>query len=260
MRDHWGSDSVKRQWCIGHLTLAFGHLNFFFLIGNVCLVDGASWVSLLNMRVEVFPTILVEETFMTFFALMCTFMEMVYRPWGNRLRIHQVLGSLKLIGVAKTPNLFLITFFHVKCLFLSSLSCSTDEMTRRLWGTDLEWKVLGRGSYRDEGGRSDEGGHISQRIKGTEGKSEGHEKKHHAPESPLHRIRHRGVKGEKVVSWPPSAPTNPCSWAQWYIVMSKTPKPPLAGGVPSWPIRLKRVAPHCPEKVYIGRSEAQTLG
>ena len=147
MRDHWGSDSVKRQWCIGHLTLAFGHLTFFFffLIGNVFLVDGASWVSLLNMRVEVSPTILVEETFMTFLALMCKFREMVYRPWGNRLRIHQVLGSLKLIGVAKTSNLFLITFFHVKCLLLSSLSPSRtatrkkvveNEMTRRLWGTD----------------------------------------------------------------------------------------------------------------------------
>ena len=93
------------------------------------------------MRVEVSPTILVEETFMTFFALMCNFMETVYRPWGHRLRIHQVLGSLKLIGVAKTSNLFLITFFHVKCLLLSSLSPSRtpnrkrvveNEMTRRL--------------------------------------------------------------------------------------------------------------------------------
>ena len=70
--------------------------------------------------------------------------------------------------------------------------------------------MFDRGSYRDEGGRSVEGGHISQRIKGTEGKSEGHEKKHDAPESPLPRIRHRGVRGEKDVSWPPSAPTNPC--------------------------------------------------
>ena len=42
--------------------------------------------------------------------------------------------------------------------------------------------------------------------------------------------------------------------------MSKTPKPPLAGGVPSWPIRLKGVAPHCPEQIYIGRSEAEILG
>ena len=41
--------------------------------------------------------------------------------------------------------------------------------------------MLGRGSYRD-GGRSVEGGHICQRIKGTEGKSEGHEMKQHAPE------------------------------------------------------------------------------
>ena len=83
---------------------------------------------------------------MTFFALMCNFMEMGYRPWGNRLRIHQVLGSLKLIGVAKTSNLFLITFFNVKCLLLSSLSPSRTplgsglskvEITRRLCGTDL---------------------------------------------------------------------------------------------------------------------------
>ena len=56
--------------------------------------------------------------------------------------------------------------------------------------------MLDRGSYRDEGGRSVEGGHISQRIKGTEGKSEGHEKKHHAPESPLPRIRH--TEGSRV--------------------------------------------------------------
>ena len=41
--------------------------------------------------------------------------------------------------------------------------------------------------------------------------------------------------------------------------MSKTPKPPLAGGVPSLPIGLKGVAPHCPEKVYIGKSEAGIL-
>ena len=94
---------------------------FFLVIGNVCLVDGKSWVSLLSMRVEVFPTILVEETFMTFLALMCNFMETVYTSWGNRLRIPQVLGSLKLIGVAKTSNLFLVTFFHVKCLPLSYL-------------------------------------------------------------------------------------------------------------------------------------------
>ena len=59
--------------------------------------------------------------------------------------------------------------------------------------------MFDRGSYRDEGGRSVKGGYISQRIKGTEGKSEGHEKKHHAPESPLPSIRHRGVRGEKDV-------------------------------------------------------------
>ena len=93
------------------------------------------------MRVEVSPTILVEETCMTLVALMCSFMETVYRTLDNRLRIHQVLVSLKLIGVAKTSNLFLITFFHVKCLLLNSLSpsrtplgrrCSKEEMTRRL--------------------------------------------------------------------------------------------------------------------------------
>ena len=105
---------------------------FFFLIGNVFLVDGSSWVFLLNMRVEVSPTILVEETFMTFLALMCKFREMVYRTWGNRLRIHQVLGSLKLIGVAKISNLFLITFFHVKCLLLSSLSPSRTPNRKRV--------------------------------------------------------------------------------------------------------------------------------
>ena len=84
------------------------------------------------MRVEVSPTILVEETFMTFLALMCKFREMVYRTWGNRLRIHQVLGSLKLIGVAKTSNLFLITFFHVKCLVLSSISLSRIPTRKRV--------------------------------------------------------------------------------------------------------------------------------
>ena len=135
---------------------------------------------------------------------MCNFMETVYRPCGNRLRIHQVLGSLKLIGVAKTSNLLFIKFFHVKCLFLSSLTpwepplgrgWSKEEMTRWLLGTDLEWKVFGRGSYRDGVGRSVEGGHISQRIKGTEGMSESHEKKHHAPESPHPRIRHTEVSG-----------------------------------------------------------------
>ena len=78
------------------------------------------------------PTILVEETFMTFFALMCNFMEMGYRPWGNRLRIHQLLWSLKLIGVAKISNLFLITFFHVKCLVLSSISLSRIPTRKRV--------------------------------------------------------------------------------------------------------------------------------
>ena len=105
---------------------------FFFLIGNVFLVDGASWVFLLNMRVEVSPTILVEETCMTFLALMCSFMEMVYRSWVNRLRIHQVVGSLKLIGVAKSSNLFFITFFNVKCLLLSSLSPSRNPSRKRV--------------------------------------------------------------------------------------------------------------------------------
>ena len=37
--------------------------------------------------------------------------------------------------------------------------------------------MFGRGSYSDGGGRCVEGGHISQKIKGTEGKSEGHDKK-----------------------------------------------------------------------------------
>ena len=69
---------------------------------------------------------------MTFMALRCNFMEMVYRPWGKRLSIHQVLGSLKLIGVAKTSNLFLITFFHVKCLLLSSLSPSRTPTRKRV--------------------------------------------------------------------------------------------------------------------------------
>ena len=59
----------------------------------------------------------------------------------------------------------------------------------------MELKVFGLGSYRDGGGRRVEGGHISQRIKDAEGKSEGHEKKHHAPESLLLRIRHTEVSG-----------------------------------------------------------------
>ena len=112
--------------------LPLGTLHFFFFIVNAFLVDGASWLSLLNMRVEVSPKILVEETFMTFMALMCNFMETVYRPWGNRLRIHQVLGSLKLIGVAKTSNLFLNTFFHVKCLLLSYLRPSRTPTRKRV--------------------------------------------------------------------------------------------------------------------------------
>ena len=61
----------------------------------------------------------------------------------------------------------------------------------------MESKDFGRGSYRDETGRSVEGGHISQRIKGTEEKSEGYEKKLYAPESPLLRIRHTEVSGVK---------------------------------------------------------------
>ena len=55
--------------------------------------------------------------------------------------------------------------------------------------------MFGRGSYRDGGGRSVEGRHISQKLKGTEGKSEVHEKKHHAPETPLPRIGHTEVSG-----------------------------------------------------------------
>ena len=45
-------------------------------------------------------------------------------------------------------------------------------------------KGFGRCFQRDEGGRSVEVAHISQRIKGTERKFEGHEEKHHGPESP----------------------------------------------------------------------------
>ena len=84
------------------------------------------------MRVQVSPTILVEETFMTFLALMCNFMETVSRPLDNRLRIHQVLGSLKLIEVGKTSKLFLINFFHVKCLLLNSLSPSRTPTRKRV--------------------------------------------------------------------------------------------------------------------------------
>ena len=114
---HWSSDPYL--WTNYYI---YFFVCLFVLIGNVFLVDGASWVSLLNMRARVSPTILVEDTFMTFLALMCNFMGTVYRPWGNGLRIHQILGSLKLIGVAKASNLFLTTFIHVKCLILSSLS------------------------------------------------------------------------------------------------------------------------------------------
>ena len=118
---HWSSDSCL--WALYSL---------FFLIENVFLVDGASWVFLLKLRVDISRKILVEDIFMTFMALRCNFMEMVYRPWGKRLSIHQVLGSLKLIGVAKTSNLFLITFFHVKCLLLSYLRPSRTPTRKRV--------------------------------------------------------------------------------------------------------------------------------
>ena len=87
-------------WLLPLRTLRFLKKKF----RNVFLVDRVSWVSLLNMRVEVSPTILVEETFNTFFVLMYTLMETVYWPWGNRLRILKVWGSLKLIGVEKHPT------------------------------------------------------------------------------------------------------------------------------------------------------------
>ena len=54
-------------------------------------------------------------------------------------------------------------------------------------------KVFGRCLQRDEGGRSVEEPQISQRIKGTEREFEGHEEKHHGPESPFPRIRHTEV-------------------------------------------------------------------
>ena len=92
------------------------------------------------MSVEVSPTLLVEETVMTFLAPMCNFMEMVYRPWDNRLSIHQVMGSLKVIGVAKTSNLFLITFFHVKCLLLTSLSPSRTASRKKV----VEYEMIRR--------------------------------------------------------------------------------------------------------------------
>ena len=69
---------------------------------------------------------------MTFLALLCNFMETVYRPCDNRLRVHQILGSIKLIGVAKTTNLFLTIFIHVKCLLLSSLSPSRTPTRKRV--------------------------------------------------------------------------------------------------------------------------------
>ena len=73
----------------------------------------------------------------------------------------------------------------------------------------MESKDFGRGSYRDETGRSVEGGHRSQRIKGTEGKSESHEKKHYDPESPLPRIRHTEVSGvRKLYHGHPQHPLN----------------------------------------------------
>ena len=54
-------------------------------------------------------------------------------------------------------------------------------------------KVFGRCLQRDEEGRSVEVPQISQRIKGTEREFEGHEEKHHGPESPFPRIRHTEV-------------------------------------------------------------------
>ena len=54
-------------------------------------------------------------------------------------------------------------------------------------------KGFGRCLQRDEGGRSIEVPQISQRIKGTEREFEGHEEKHHGPESPLPRNRHPEV-------------------------------------------------------------------
>ena len=134
----WFSQETVVLWSshlclLTHYCLFFIYLFIYFLIRNIFLVDGASWVSLLNMRVEVSPTILVEETCMTLVALMCSFMETVYRTLDNRLRIHQVLVSLKLIGVAKTSNLFLITFFHVKCLLLNSLSPSRTPTRKKVF-------------------------------------------------------------------------------------------------------------------------------
>ena len=106
----------------------------FFVFFNRECISGrrGKLVFLLKLRVDISRKILVEDIFMTFMALRCNFMEMVYRPWGKRLSIHQVLGSLKLIGVAKTSNLFLITFFHVKCLLLSYLRPSRTPTRKRV--------------------------------------------------------------------------------------------------------------------------------
>lgn len=79
------------------------------------------------MRVEVSPAILVEEAFNTFFALKCNLMETVYRSWGNGLKIHQALGSLKLTGLEKTSDMFSIT-----CSLLSSLSPSRTPDRKRV--------------------------------------------------------------------------------------------------------------------------------
>ena len=74
----------------------------------------------------------------------------------------------------------------------------------------MEGKVFGRGSYRDGGGRSVEGGHKSQRIKGTERKLRVMRRNTMPLMTTPQNQTHRGVRGEKVVSWPPSSPTNPC--------------------------------------------------
>ena len=142
---HWALSDVTCQWGTtgeviqsrdsGALViwlLPLSTLHSCFLIENVFLVDGASWVFLLKLRDEISRKILVEEVFMTFMALRCNFMEMVYRPWGKKLSIHQVLGSLKLIGIAKTSNLFLITFFHFKWLLLSYLRPSRTTTRKRV--------------------------------------------------------------------------------------------------------------------------------
>ena len=63
-----------------------------------------------------------------------------------------------------------------------------DYSEEQIWSEKCLVEVHG-------GGRSVERGHISQTIKGTERKSDGHEKKHHAPETTLARIRHTEVSG-----------------------------------------------------------------